>query len=265
VQRIKQIKKIKTGDFTGLAYDYSKYRPNYSASVLEALLGLFCKPVSEIDFVDVGAGTGIWSRMVSNKLPKTITAIEPNQDMRKLGMLQHSKNPIRWLEGCAENTSLPNNSVDWLTMASSFHWVDFKKAINEFHRVLRPNGHFTALWNPRLIEVNPLLVEIEEYLKKLNPKLKRISSGRSGITETLTERLLSSNLFEDVIYIEGRHIIKMTRERYMGAWRSVNDIHAQIGNEKFDLFLDFINTKIAGLDFIEATYLTRSWSAKRKN
>ena len=60
---------------------------------------------------------------------------------------------------------------------------------------MRPNGLFTALWNPRLIEVNPLLVEIEEYLKKLNPKLKRISSGRSGVTETLFSGNFSQQTF----------------------------------------------------------------------
>ena len=47
------------GDFTGLASDYSKYRPGYSESVLTGLLALAGKPPSEIDAVDVGAGTGI--------------------------------------------------------------------------------------------------------------------------------------------------------------------------------------------------------------
>ena len=45
----------KLGDFTGLAKDYSLHRPDYSPSVLEALLALIAKPISEIDFVDVGA------------------------------------------------------------------------------------------------------------------------------------------------------------------------------------------------------------------
>ena len=37
----------------------------------------------------------------------------------------------------------------------------FDKATSEFSRVLKPDGCFVALWNPRLIEANPLLVEIE--------------------------------------------------------------------------------------------------------
>jgi hypothetical protein len=149
-------------------------------------------------------------------------------------------------------------------MASSFHWTNFDTATQEFHRVLRAGGHFTALWNPRLIEVNPLLVEIEAHLDTLRPNIKRVSSGRSGITETLTERLWASPCFEDVVYLEGRHIIEMTPERYLGAWRSVNDLRVQLGPEKFDAFLDFVEKRIASQKVIEATYLTRAWSARRK-
>ena len=60
------VKTLKAGDFTGLASDYSKHRPDYCPSVLKALVGLLGKPATEIDFVDVGAGTGIWTRMVHN-------------------------------------------------------------------------------------------------------------------------------------------------------------------------------------------------------
>jgi len=150
-------------------------------------------------------------------------------------------------------------------MASSFHWANFDVALREFHRVLRPGGRFTALWNPRLIEVNPLLVEIEAQLDTFRPNIKRISSGRSGITETLTQQLSLSPYFEDVVYLEGRHVIKMTQERYLGAWRSVNDLRVQLGPDSFKAFLDIVEKKIAGLNFIEATYLTRAWSARRKS
>jgi hypothetical protein len=109
-----------------------------------------------------------------------------------------------------------------------------------------------------------LLVEIEARLDTLRPNIKRVSSGRSGITETLTEQLWASPYFDDVVYLEGRHIISMTPERYLGAWRSVNDLRVQLGPEKFDSFLEFVEKRIAGLKVIEATYLTRAWSARAK-
>jgi ubiquinone/menaquinone biosynthesis C-methylase UbiE len=252
------------GNFTGLAEDYSQHRPDYCASVLKALLGLLEKPANEIDFADVGAGTGIWTRMVSHAGVRSTVAVEPNDEMRNKGIADSGHTAIRWLAGSAEATNLPDGSVDWLSMASSFHWANFEKATQEFHRVLRRGGRFSALWNPRLIEKNPLLVEIEAHLETLRPNIKRISSGRSGITETLTERLSESPYFEDVIYLEGRHIISMTPERYLGAWRSVNDLRVQLGTDKFASFLNFVEERISTHEVIEATYLTRAWSARRK-
>lgn len=258
-------KDLKAGDFTGLAKDYSQSRPGYSGSVLQALLGLLNKRKEDVDFVDVGAGTGIWTRMVYDAGVRSVTAVEPNDDMRVHGTQDSKGTSIRWLAGSAEAPGLETASADWLSMASSFHWAKFDGATKEFHRILRPGGRFTALWNPRLIEVNPVLVEIENHLRSLLPTMKRVSSGRSGITETLTEQLFASPYFEDVIYLEGRHVIEMTPERYMGAWRSVNDVRVQLGPEKFEGFLQFIESRIASKLVIEATYLTRAWSARRKD
>jgi SAM-dependent methyltransferase len=253
------------GDYTNLAQDYSKHRPDYSPSVLLGLLGLLAKPVAHVDFVDVGAGTGIWTRMVAARGVKSATAVEPNKEMRSKGIADSVGTGIRWEAGSAEKTGLQDTCCDWLTMASSFHWVDFERATREFWRVLRPGGRFTALWNPRLVEANPLLEEIEAHLQILQPNMKRVSSGRSGITETLTERLWGSPYFEDVVYLEGRHVISMSPDRYVGAWRSVNDLRVQLGSERFDAFLSFVEERIRGIEAIEATYLTRAWSARRKD
>lgn len=255
---------FKAGDFTGLACDYSQHRPNYCSSILRALLALLDKPVVDVDFVDVGAGTGIWTRMVHAAGVGHVTAVEPNDDMRTNGIADSGHTSIKWLAGSAEQTGLANEPADWLSMASSFHWADFAAAAQEFYRVLRAGGRFTALWNSRLIEVNPLLVEIEAHLDTLRPNIKRISSGRSGITDALTEKLWASPYFEDVVYMEGRHVIEMTLERCLGAWRSVNDLRVQLGKQKFDVFLNFVKQRITGLQVIEATYLTRAWSARRK-
>ncbi|MEO3431136.1 class I SAM-dependent methyltransferase [Pelagibius sp. CAU 1746] len=256
------VKKMTPGDFTGLAKAYAVNRPNYSSSVLKSILGLVGKPQSEIDFVDVGAGTGIWTRMVAEAGVRSVVAVEPNEDMRSEGQSLTGDIDVRWLAGSAEDTTLEDNCCDLLTMASSFHWADFDKATKEFHSLLRPSGVFAALWNPRLIEVNPMLVEIESYLNELNPEIRRVSSGRSGITETLTEKLFECAYFDDVVYMEGRHVIEMTPERYLGAWRSVNDLQAQLGAEKFKDFLGRVEKRISGLDSIEATYLTRAWCAR---
>jgi ubiquinone/menaquinone biosynthesis C-methylase UbiE len=254
---------MKHGDFTGLAGDYAKFRPGYAPQVATAILGFLGRDTASVDAVDVGAGTGIWSRMLAKRGLHSVVAVEPNDDMRGQGIETSRDSSVAWRQGSAEATGLPDGSVDLVSMASSFHWADFDKACAEFHRILRPGGVFVALWNPRLIEVNPLLVEIEAQIAKLKPAMQRVSSGRSGLTERLTDLLSAKALFADVLYLEGRHSMKQTPAQYLGAWRSVNDLQVQLGPELFNKFLDYVAQRTAGLASIDTTYLTRAWAARR--
>lgn len=253
---------MKLGNFDELAEHYGQHRPGYAPQILDALLGLVGKSPEAIDFIDVGAGTGIWTRMVAQRGCRT-KAVEPSGPMRSVGTSQSGNLSIDWIQGSAERTGLADSSADLLTMASSFHWPDYAAATTEFRRILRPGGRFCALWNPRLIEANPLLVQIEDDLKALVPNLKRVSSGRSDFCESLHERLSRTKGFSDILYLEARHVERQTPERYMGLWRSVNDIRVQAGDRLFEKFLAGIEHRIAGLEHIEATYLTRAWVARR--
>jgi SAM-dependent methyltransferase len=254
---------MKHGDFTGLAGDYAKFRPGYAPQVATALLGLLLRATASVDAADVGAGTGIWTRMLAERGLRSVIAVEPNDDMRSQGVATSKGTRIDWRKGSAEATTLADGAVDLVTMASSFHWADFDRACAEFHRILKPAGVFAALWNPRLIEVNPLLVEIEGEITRLKPDIKRVSSGRSGLTERLTQMLSSKTLFTDVLYLEGRHTVQQTPAQYLGAWRSVNDLQVQLGAQLFAKFLDFVTQRTAQLATIETTYLTRAWAARR--
>jgi SAM-dependent methyltransferase len=254
---------IKHGDFTGLAGDYAKFRPGYAPQVATAILGYVGRDAAIVDAADIGAGTGIWTRVLAARGLRSIAAVEPNDDMRGQGIETSRDSNIVWKKGSAEATGLRDGSLDLVSMASSFHWADFDKACAEFHRILRPGGVFVALWNPRFIEANPLLVEIEAQIAALKPDVRRISSGRSGITERLTEMLSAKPIFSEVLYLEGRHAVHQTPEQYMGAWRSVNDLQVQLGPELFWKFLDMTERRIAGLTAIETTYVTRAWAARR--
>jgi SAM-dependent methyltransferase len=255
---------MKHGDFTGLAGNYSRYRPGYAPSVATALLALVGRPTADLDIADVGAGTGIWTAMLAAHGPRSIVAVEPNDDMRQQGTLALQGHNVSWRKGTGEATGLMASSCDLVSMASSFHWVDFEKGCDEFQRILRPGGRFAALWNPRLVETNPLLVEIEGEIARLKPDIRRVSSGRSGLTERLTEMLWAKPGFDDVVYLEGRHVRTQTPAQYMGAWRSVNDLQVQLGPNLFAEFLRFIEHQTKGVSEIETTYLTRAWVARRK-
>ena len=253
---------MQLGDFTKLAKDYIN-RPGYSETVLRVLKNHIEAQNGSIRAVaDVGAGTGKLTENLA-ELGLSGFAVEPNDAMREEGIKAfEGSNTFVWSKGAAEVTGLPDNCVDWVLMGSSFHWADAPVALKEFHRILRPGGFFTAIWNPRNIESSPLHLEIENKIREMLPDMKRVSSGSRANMQNMEQTLLSTPYFGDLFLLEAPHAVEMTKERYMGAWRSVNDIHAQAGDELFEEILKMIESKISHLDKVVVPYLSRAFTVR---
>lgn len=254
---------MELGDFTKLAKDYV-HRVGYSETALTVLLDHITRSHGAIDAVaDVGAGTGKLTENLA-QLGLRGYAVEPNDAMRAEGvkLFEGREQAFVWSKGTAEETGLADNSVDWVLMGSSFHWADAPVALKEFHRILRPGGFFTAIWNPRNIESSPFHKGIEEKIKEMVPDLKRVSSGSRANMQDMEQKLLSTPYFADLFLIEAPHEAEMSKERYMGAWRSVNDIHAQAGDALFEEILAMIEKEIRPLEQVVVPYLSRAFTVR---
>ena len=115
---------MKHGDFTELAKYYIN-RPGYSTVLLNYILeNVKASNGGNIVVADVGAGTGKLTEELE-KIGLKGYAVEPNDAMRNEGIkIFSNKNTFEWSKGTAESTGLPDNSVDWVLMGSSFHWAD---------------------------------------------------------------------------------------------------------------------------------------------
>lgn len=127
--------------FGAAAHHYDTIRPSYPIEAARWMLG--DRPVR---VVDVGAGTGIFTRVLSS-LGHDVVAVEPDPGMRqKLA----AKTPgVEVIEGSAESIPLDDASVDAVVAAQAYHWFDPAKAHPEIARVLKPGGTFSPIWNLR--------------------------------------------------------------------------------------------------------------------
>ena len=133
-----------TGRFSDRAEDYRRFRPDYPAAAIAALLrGL--GDATRLVVADVGAGTGILSRALADRGVRVI-AIEPNAAMRAAARPDER---VESRDATAEATGLAAGSVGLVTCAQAFHWFRPREALAEFRRVLRPGGRLAILWNSR--------------------------------------------------------------------------------------------------------------------
>jgi ubiquinone/menaquinone biosynthesis C-methylase UbiE len=253
---------LQRGDFTQLAAHYHN-RVGYSRQVLGAIARLLPVPMSKLKVADVGAGTGKLTEELLG-IGATVIAVEPNDAMRAEGMKQLPGGGVTWRKGSGEETGLEAQSVDWVTMGSSFHWVDLEKGLKEFHRILRPGGAFTAVWNPRDLERSAAQSRIDARLKQLVPGLTRVSSGGKGYASDWFTKLESTPYFANVLFMEAKMDVAMSRERYLGIWDSVNDVRAQCTPKVWDKFLDEVRDEIGSAREVVVPYATRAWTVWRK-
>lgn len=252
---------MQLGDFTKLAHEYVN-RPGYCPKVLRMLALYIQTGPGEIRFADIGAGTG---KLTEGLLALGLRgdSVEPNDAMREQGIVAvDNSDRALWRKGSAEETGLKSDSVVWVLMGSSFHWTDPARSLPEFSRVLKPGGYFTALWNPRDLERSDLQKEIDKMFSDELPEMKRVSSGAAKYTGDLVDVIPSTGHFERPVFVESTHMEVMSVERYLGAWRSVNDIQAQLGLERFNRVLERVQKRLHGLDVVPVPYKTRAWTAR---
>ncbi|MEM7625947.1 MAG: class I SAM-dependent methyltransferase [Planctomycetota bacterium] len=154
-----------TKRFSDRVADYVRYRPDYPPAVLDRLAERFSASPDVVDVVDVGAGTGIWTRQMADR-GWAVTAVEPNDAMRKACEAAAEETPgIRVINAGAESTGLPDGCADLVTAAQAFHWFDPDAALREFRRLLRPGGFVALLWNSRQTDTTVFLRDYERMLQ----------------------------------------------------------------------------------------------------
>jgi SAM-dependent methyltransferase len=154
-----------TARFSDRVDSYVRARPGYPPEVLDIVereTGL----TGPSTVVDVGSGTGIFTRMLLER-GYTVYAVEPNEPMRRAAEATLSTYAgFHSVDGRAEHTTLADAAVDLVSTAQAFHWFDRERARTEWIRILRPPRWAVLLWNDRLSEGSAFGRAYEEFLQE---------------------------------------------------------------------------------------------------
>jgi len=149
--------------FTSRVDNYVRYRPGYPAEIV-ALLNAECGLTADSVVADIGSGSGKLSEIFLANGNEVI-AVEPNDAMRMAARQIAGDNPrIQIIDGTAENTTLPDSSIDFVIAGQAFHWFDPRRTKTEWNRILKPEGWAVLIWNERLTDSTAFLREYEKFL-----------------------------------------------------------------------------------------------------
>jgi len=152
-----------TQRFTSRADNYARYRPGYPLEVIN-LLRDECGLTHRSAVADVGSGTGILTALFLDN-GNQVYAVEPNAAMRAAAEAALGERPgFVSIDGRAEATTLPDDSVDLVAAGQAFHWFDAAASRVEFGRILRPGGYVALIWNARAYQDDPLMADYERVL-----------------------------------------------------------------------------------------------------
>lgn len=164
-----------TKKFDGIAKVYTVSRPNYAIELIDYLYKNYGISKTSI-IADIGSGTGKFAKHLLDR-GSEVYCVEPNEDMRCIAEKElHEYLNFYSVKGDAENTTLDDSFVDYITTAQAFHWFDVNKFRQECSRIIKNNGKVFLIWNVRdnLDLINQELYNI--YLEYC-PDFKGFSGG----------------------------------------------------------------------------------------
>jgi SAM-dependent methyltransferase len=124
--------------FSGVAEGYASYRPQYPAPLFSYLAGFTTG--RELAW-DCAAGSG---QATMSLLPYFDRIVATDASEAQLAAAPaHPK--VTYRVALAENSGLPDKSVNLITVAQAAHWLDLERFYQEVYRVLAPGG-ILAMW-----------------------------------------------------------------------------------------------------------------------
>jgi SAM-dependent methyltransferase len=184
---------------------YEKGRPSYPDEAIGFLMDkLALQPFMTI--ADIGAGTGILTRKLSARF-KSVIPLEPNSEMRALlGSVA--------VNGTAEKTTLPDESLDAIFAAQAFHWFDPAAARAEFQRILKSPKPVALLWNNLEPHGQNGALELSQLMESLKSAHSQVLQADEGmISDFFATESLNKAHFENPVRLDHDAFLAMVLSR----------------------------------------------------
>lgn len=141
--------------FSGHSDQYARHRPRYPDEIYSYLASL--APGRSLAW-DCGTGNG----QAAVGLATYFDHVYATDASAGQISLAYPHENVEYHVEPAEHVSLPNSSVDLVTVAVAIHWFNFDEFYREVKRVLKPQGVLAA-WAYNFVEITPAVDELIQH------------------------------------------------------------------------------------------------------
>ncbi|MFI5503747.1 SAM-dependent methyltransferase [Corynebacterium kutscheri] len=128
------------------ASNYHDIRPGYPLIVQDFFRAYL--PQHQLTIVDIGSGTG---KLTANLIDLgTVIALDTSKDMLD-ELAKHT--PAHRIRARAEATGLATGTIDAITCAQTWHWLDTNQTSHELARISTSDAPLLLVWNSLDVDI----------------------------------------------------------------------------------------------------------------
>jgi len=172
--------------FSAVAGRYADFRPHYPQQLFDYLTEL--APGRSLVW-DCAAGTGQATIDLARRFDRVIATDASAQQIAAAKPVAR----VEYRVATAEQSGLPDNCADLVTVAQALHWFDHTKFYAEVRRVLRPSG-VLAVWayGINTVEGNAINAMVQDFYSNVvgpywPPERKLVEEGYRTLPFPFTE------------------------------------------------------------------------------
>ena len=173
-------------------YDTARALPDHATSLLINILRENTPVDSVSSVLDLGGGTGRFSRLLQQLYTCPVYTIDPSVEMLKQGISRNLKG-VHWLTSTAEHIPLKSRSIDLVFMSNVYHHLEnHNLAVREISRVLTDKGNL-------VVRNGTQETDVEIAWNKFFPEAIEFDKGRIPHKQEIID-FISSHGFQFVEY-----------------------------------------------------------------
>jgi SAM-dependent methyltransferase len=215
--------------FSGHAADYAAYRPGYPEALFDFLASL---PRRRTLALDCATGNGQAAIGLAERF-EHVVAIDASRE-QLASARPHPR--VEYRVARAEETGLPDASIDLVSAAQAVHWFDFERFYAEARRLLAPGGA-VAVYTYNLVRVEPRFDRLVdrlayEVVEAFWPPERRWVDEEYRTLPFPFAEVAAPRLFNEAEWDLGRVL------RYIGTWSSYQRYRKTTGRDPIKLLQD---------------------------